>query len=287
MSQSTQAGAQDPQASSARHDPQRPAAPKQGLSRSFGTARTVWALMLREMSTRYGRSPGGYVWAIIEPMGTIFLLAIGFSLIIRSPSLGNSFVLFYATGFLPFHIYQQLALMVARSLTFSRPLLYYPAVSWFDAVLARAILHALTGIMVSYLIMMVILAFTETRAVLDITPILLAGALAIVLGIGIGVLNCALTGLYPTWELIWSIATRPLFLASGIIFVYEDMPRVVQEFLWYNPLLHLTGIIRSGFYPMYAPQYVSVTFVVISALIPAALGLMLLHRHHRAILENG
>lgn len=261
--------------------------PHQGLTRSFATFRTVWALMLREMSTRYGRTPGGYIWAIIEPMGTIFLLAIGFSLIVRSPSLGNSFVLFYATGFLPFNIYQQITVMVSRSLIFSRPLLYYPAVSWIDAVLARFILNALTGIMVSYLIMVILLSFTETRTVLEIPPILLGLTLAIVLGFGVGVMNCALTGLFPTWELIWSIATRPLFLASGIIFVYEDMPRVIQDVLWYNPLMHITGIMRSGFYPMYAPQYVSVTYVLLVALVTAGFGLLLLGRYHREILENG
>ncbi|MDJ0823602.1 MAG: sugar ABC transporter permease, partial [Paracoccaceae bacterium] len=35
--------------------------------RRFATARAVMALMLREMSTSFGRSPGGYLWAILEP----------------------------------------------------------------------------------------------------------------------------------------------------------------------------------------------------------------------------
>ena len=30
----------------------------------FATLRTITALILREMATTYGRSPGGYVWAI-------------------------------------------------------------------------------------------------------------------------------------------------------------------------------------------------------------------------------
>ncbi|WP_260008654.1 hypothetical protein [Leisingera sp. M527] len=60
------------------------------------------------MSTRYGRTPGGYLWAILEPMAAILFLAIGFSLVIRSPSLG-SFLLFYATGFLPFNLYQSIS----------------------------------------------------------------------------------------------------------------------------------------------------------------------------------
>lgn len=55
--------------------------------------RNILALILREMSTRYGRTPGGYVWMIVEPMAGIMLLAVGFSLLLRSPSLGISFLL--------------------------------------------------------------------------------------------------------------------------------------------------------------------------------------------------
>ena len=36
--------------------------------RRFATVRTSVALMLREMVTTYGRSPGGYIWAVVEPV---------------------------------------------------------------------------------------------------------------------------------------------------------------------------------------------------------------------------
>ena len=40
-------------------------------SRACGTLRVVAALVLREMGTRFGRSSGGYLWAIAEPLGGI------------------------------------------------------------------------------------------------------------------------------------------------------------------------------------------------------------------------
>ena len=46
--------------------------PADGMrARRFRSARAVVALMLREMATTYGRSPGGYVWApgYWEPRG--------------------------------------------------------------------------------------------------------------------------------------------------------------------------------------------------------------------------
>ncbi|MGC9371091.1 MAG: ABC transporter permease [Paracoccaceae bacterium] len=254
--------------------------------RSFATGRSILALILREMSTRYGRSPGGYLWAVLEPIGAILMLTFGFSLLLRSPSLGNSFILFYATGYLPLSLYMSTSNMVARAIGFSRPLLVYPSVTWADAVLARWILNTLTGLMVTYLLLAGILAVIDTRIALDILPILAALAMAALIGLGVGVMNCVLFGMFPVWTQVWTIVTRPLFLASGIFFIMEDLPPLAQKILWYNPLIHITGLMRTGFYPMYAPDYVSVVFVLSVALVCTALGLVLLRRYHQDILNS-
>lgn len=264
----------------------RPLARRSLAQRTAQSLRAVGALILREMSTRYGSSPGGYVWALLEPIGAILVLALGFSLIVNAPALGNSFILFYATGFLPFNLYQQVSLTVARAITFSRPLLFYPTVTWFDSVVARFVLSTLTGVMVSFLVAAILVFATQAHPVIEVWPILLGMMLAAVLGLGVGLLNCALMGLFPVWDVVWSIITRPLFIASGILFILEDLPHAIQKILWFNPLIHVIGILRSGFYPLYEASYASVTFVLLCAMIPGALGILLLDRYHRDILEK-
>ncbi|RVV97606.1 sugar ABC transporter permease [Mesobaculum littorinae] len=256
------------------------------MIRRFRTGRTILALMLREMSTRYGRSPGGYLWAVLEPIGGILILAVGFSLLLRSPPLGNNFVLFYATGFVPFTLYQNISDAVARALNFSRPLLQYPVVTWADAVIARFVLNALTGILVGYIVLFGVLMLAETRAVLDMDDILTAFGLALLLGLSIGMLNCVLLGLIDAWGQIWSIVTRPLFLASGVLFLFEDLPSGAQNILWYNPLFHILGLLRAGFYPTYDASYVSEIYVVGFSLVTLFMGTVLLRRYHRAILTR-
>lgn len=263
-----------------------PPEPARMRARRHATARTVIALMLREMSTRYGRSLGGYAWAILEPLGVIIILALAFGMLLRAPSLGTSFILFYASGYLPFHVYQTVSLYVARSLNFSKPLLFYPSVTWVDALLARFILNTLTGFMVAYILLAGLILATDAHIVLDVPPIIESLALTALLGLGVGTLNCALIGLFQTWDVIWSIISRPLFLASGIFFTYEDMPRVAQQFLWYNPLVHVIGILRSGLYPIYNADYASWAYVTGFSLVTMALGLLLLHRYHKDILND-
>ncbi len=260
--------------------------PRRVMTRRFATLRTVLALMLREMSARYGRSPGGYLWAVLEPMGVILLLSIAFGLFMRSPPLGTNFVLFYATGYLPFRVYSDIAGPVARAIAYSRPLLMYPAVTWVDALLARFVLNALTGITVTFIVLMGILMLSDTRVILELQPILMAHVMMMTVALGVGVLNCALFGLLPVWETIWSIAMRPLMLASGVMFIYEHLPPLAQSILWYNPLLHVTGEMRKGFYPMYDASYVTTAYVLLLGLGGMFLGVVLLGRYHRDILNN-
>lgn len=252
----------------------------------FAALRVILALMLREMSTRYGRTPGGYIWGIVEPMAAILFLSIGFSLVLRTAPLGTSFLLFYAAGYLPFNLYLTLSGAIGASIRFSKPLLKYPAVTWLDAVLARFLLNSLTGILITVILIAGILMVVDSQATLNLPPIVEAMVLSMLLGLGVGVINCAISGLFPVWEVIWGILTRPLFLASGILYLFESLPQLAREVLWYNPLIHVVGLMRTGFYPTYTAAHLSPLYVTTVSLILLTMGLLLLGRYHRDILQS-
>lgn len=254
--------------------------------RRHGTPRTIAALVLREMATTYGRSPGGYAWAILEPVAAIAILSVVFSLAFRSPSLGGNFPLFYATAFLPFSLYMGLSNKIAQSIRFSKPLLAYPAVTYTDALLARFILNSATQLMVFCLVIGGIALLYDLRLTVDGPTAMLGLSLAALLGLGVGTLNCYLLSSWPVWEHVWSIVTRPLFIVSGIFFLYEDMPERFREIIWWNPLIHISGLARRAFYPTYDATYVSVPYVLLVACVTLFFGLLLLGRYHRDILAN-
>lgn len=251
----------------------------------FTSARNIMALVLREMGTSSGRIAGGYLWAILEPAGGIALLTVAFSLLFRSPPLGTSFPIFYATGVLPFLFYTDISNKLAQAIRFSKPLLFYPRLTFADALLARLGLAILTQAMVFCVVTGGLLVTEETRVHLDISSVLLGLAMVVSLAFGIGTLNCFLFGMFPVWTRIWSILNRPLFIISCVFFTFESVPRPFQDYLWYNPLVHIIGQVRSGFYPTYEAEFVSYVYVFGLAGVLATGGLLLLHRYHRDLLD--
>lgn len=249
-------------------------------------ARTVVALMLREMATTYGRSAGGYIWALLEPILGVALLSVIFSMAFQKPSLGTNFPLFYATGFLPFTMFNDLTNKVAASLRFSRPFLAYPSVTFMDAMLARVILNALTHATVITIVLSAIFMIFRIPVTIDMASIFEALIMTTILAVGVGTCNCYLMTAFPIYERAWSIATRPLFLMSGIFFLYEVMPEKAQDFLWYNPVLHCVGLLRRGIYPTYEANYVSAGYVMMLSFVLMFFGLLLLVRNYRRLMER-
>jgi capsular polysaccharide transport system permease protein len=252
----------------------------------FTAARAIAALMLREMGATYGRKPGGYVWALLEPIGVIVVLSIGFSLLVRHPPIGNSFLLFFATGFLPFRLYSQMYSKIQGALKYSRPLMAYPRVTWIDVILARFILALLTQSLVIFLAFGGILMMSDTNAIIDPIPILIGLSIVALLGLGVGLINAIVGGIWPVWLSLWSIMSRPLFFISGILFLYESMTDRVQAIIWWNPILHAVSYLRTGFYPTYRADFVSLIYCFAVVFIILPFGLLIMRRWYKTVFES-
>lgn len=252
----------------------------------FQRLRVLFALTVREMSTTFGQSWGGYFWAIAEPLGGILLLSLIFGIALRTPPLGTSFMLFYASGYIPYNTYRVVSSEVTASLRSNRGLLSYPVVTMLDAVLSKFIFSTLTMLLVMVILYGSILATLGQPVNIDFGLVALAFFLGALFGLGVGALNCVLFTFFPVWRSIWKILSRPKFILSGVLFLYEAVPPGMQELLWFNPLAHVIGLMREGIYGGYHPDYVSVPYVVGVSVSLFVTGAYLLRRHATALLDR-
>jgi capsular polysaccharide transport system permease protein len=167
---------------------------------------------------------------------------------VRSPPLGRSFELFYATGLLPFALYAAIATAGITTLQANKGLLVHPAISVFDVLLARTLLEIMTHAAIAALVLPTLIVLL--RVDVDFAPAPLAAALlaAAALGFAVGLGNALLVGFFPTWRQVWAVLNRPMFLASGILFLPTEVPDSIAPLVQANPLAHVVALMRGAFY---------------------------------------
>ncbi|WP_422374624.1 ABC transporter permease [Roseibium sp.] len=241
------------------------------LKRQFAI---TFALIVREMTTRYGNKIGGYMWAVLDPVLTIAILTTVFSAVAHVPPLGRSFALFFATGYAAFYMYRSTSDQVSSAVEANRALLNYPVVMPYDTIISRVILQIITLFVVNMLLFGS-LYFMVPFEKIDLAPIFFASIIAITLGAGVGAANIVWFHLSSTYQQVWGIINRPAFIVSGVFFIPETVPQPFQSILLWNPLVHVIGIFRTGFYPTYRAEFVNLPYVLGLSIFSLAFGMFL------------
>ncbi len=259
--------------------PQRPKPPR------FRMARVVVALILRETGSRDSRASMGFLWNLIEPVASIAILSLVFSLLHMTPRLGSNFPLYYVTGVVPYHLYSSISRKVATSMRYSRNLLGFPSVTVVDLIAARCLLSALTDICILIIMVFALDVYYDLHLRPDMGALLAGLGMAMALGLGIGTLNSVLFPASSVYESAWGVVTGPLVLISGVMFHIEDMPQRIFNILKWNPVAHIVAQMRHAFYPGYEIAWVSPAYVILLAAICFALGLVGLYRYIFDVLD--
>ncbi len=213
--------------------------------------RIVSALLIREMSTRFGNKPGGYIWALLDPVAHVLMLTVIFSAIAHLPPLGSSFTLFFATGYVGFHFYQGTMGYMSDALKANRALLSYPNVAPIDTLVARLVLQLGTMSVVGFIVVIGSMATAKMTSPIYWPPILVSVLAATSLAFGVSLSNTVLFLKSPLYEKIYQIAMKPAFMVSGVFFLPDALPHPFREIISYNPLIHIVALFRKGFYPEY------------------------------------
>ncbi|PZU17849.1 MAG: sugar ABC transporter [Shinella sp.] len=213
--------------------------------------RVVAALLIREMSSRFGNKPGGYIWALLDPAAHIAFLCAIFMSLARAPALGTSFPLFFATGYLAFQFYQATQGFVSAAIKSNQTLLSYPNVAPIDTVVARYLLQFGTTAFVAIVVIATIMLTMRHAPEIRWAFVVEAAFAASLLALGIALFNNVAFVQFPAYEQFFSIISRPMFMISGVFFVPDAIPHPYRDVILFNPVAHVLMLFRKGFYPEY------------------------------------
>lgn len=191
--------------------------------------------------------------------------------------MGTSTSLFLLTGIVPYFLFSKLAGYLSGAVVSNRTLLFLPPVKVLDVIVARVVLEATTFLFVSF-ILFVILYLTGVADAVPYDPltVMAACALAIGLGVAIGLINIVLASYTHNWMIFFGVLTFPLWMFSGIFFLPEQVPQPFRDYLLYNPVMHIVLLFRMSFYPTYRAPYLDADYAmgVTAAVLALALALM-------------
>lgn len=219
--------------------------------RLFG--RVVGALILRESRTRFGRNRFGYAWAIVEPAAWIFLFVFLHGLLADYPPYGQSSILFFASGVLPYRLYSSLAGRISSAITANAALLTYPVVRPFDTIVARMVLESGTLLVVMLGAWFLLYLSEDIQIIHHPTTVLFAIFAIILFGSALGAFNAIVSALFPSWERIFGLFAMPIMVTSGMFYVPSQMPPIILDILRWQPLLNGIEWFRTGIYLDYTP----------------------------------
>jgi capsular polysaccharide transport system permease protein len=247
--------------------------------------RVVWALMLRETKTLFGKHKLGYLWAVINAVYQVGVFWLIRELVGFHPPHGMSTPVFLLGGFIPWLIFSKGVSNGMSAVWANRSLLTYPQIFPLDPLIARILLQTAMQILVFILLLCVALGIGQHVEIENPHAILLALLLALLFGFGGGAICSALNLMWPITSQLVPMVTRVLFFTSGIFYSVVDLPWSARKILIFNPLTHIIEYMRQGFVSDYGKQYISLLYAFSFALVMLVVGL-LLERYSRRFLDR-
>ena len=223
--------------------------------------RVLYALMLREARTRYGRRRAGYLWGLVEPLMHIAFFYLVYKFIrMRHPPLGDSLFVFLATGLVPFIGWRNMFMRVQGGYGSNAGLLVFPSVTMMDAFVGRALLELATWILVLILIFSGMIAYGAPfpQDVLKLVSAILA---LFMIAFGLGLCLGVITEFVPSIGSFWRFVRRFLYWFSGAFFLPDTLPAVMRDILAWNPILHGITLFREGYYFGYESKMLDVGYL--------------------------
>ncbi|MCC5788790.1 MAG: ABC transporter permease [Opitutales bacterium] len=248
----------------------------------------VFGVFNRELANRFGRFSLGYIWAPLEPLLYITVLSVIRTQLASGPIAGIHPVVFFASGVLPFILFQIVQVTSLSCVESNTGLFNYQRVKPADIFAARFLLEVLIILTVALLLFPCLYFFGMEFVLNDFLYLLVVSVLFLMFVAGLGLI-CTVMG--PFWNESKKILPnfiRPFFFISGIFFPLSDIPPEMRERLTWNPLLHALELFRHAAFEGYqvSPE-VSLNFLFWSALLSLTTGLVVYRLCRVKIVTSG
>lgn len=242
--------------------------------------RVIHALMIRELTTRFGRENIGFLWIMVEPLLFAGLVAIMWRVMIGPEEHGLEIVAFVVSGYLPLTLFRHCVGRIAAVFQANSSLMYHRQVKVVDFVIVRLLIELLGGMMAYLFVAAILIPFDQFPVPNDIGMLIAGWMLYFLVTASICLVIAPLSEMSEVLEKFIPVTTYIMIPFSGAFTMASFLTPSVREALLWSPFVHGMEMMRKGLWGDEVRAYYDPTVPIVFSMVLIPIGLALC-RHVR------
>ena len=237
--------------------------------------RVLKALLIRELSTRFGRENIGFLWMMVEPLLFPALVAVMWRILKGPEEHGISIIAYVITGYVPLTMFRHAISRSAGVFTANSSLMYHRQIRLLDFILVRFLIEVI-GSMMSFVLIAVILIRLDLFPIPDNAGYIVAGwFLYCLFTFSLCLILTPLSEISEIVEKFIPITTYIMIPFSGTFNQVSWLSPNVQEIMIWSPYVDAMEMIRLGVFGSEVEPHFNVWIPLGESLACFVVGLML------------
>lgn len=240
--------------------------------------RVIFALLMREVMTRFGRHNLGFLWLFVEPM--IFTLGVTTLWTATKAVHGSSLpiVPFAVSGYSSVLLWRNMPARCIGAVDPNRTLLYHRNVKVLDIYMSRLLLEV-AGATTSFIALTVFFSGIGWMDLPeDLLKIMFGWVMLAWFGSALAILLGSLSEEYEIVEKLWHPASYLLFPLSGAGYIVDALPQSAQKLALILPMVNGVELLREGYFGTHITAHYDLPYMAICNLAMTFVALAQLHK---------
>ncbi|WP_459625529.1 ABC transporter permease [Burkholderia sp. 3C] len=246
--------------------------------------RVLYALLMREIITRYGRHNIGFAWLFAEPMlfsiGVVILWNVAHN---EGTSHHISAIAYSLTGYSTILVWRNTIGRCVMAVEPNASLLYHRNVRVIDFFLARILLELLGTTMSMIILFIFFMSIGLIPLPHDVMSMLIGWVLLCWYAAAMGLLVGGLVEFSEVVERLWHPIAYFQLPVSGALVMAAWLPESARNIVQKFPVANCVELFRHGYYGNEIRTYYDITYVVLCNLVLTCLGLFVVSAAARRV----
>jgi len=218
--------------------------------------RVISALMLRELTTRFGRENIGFLWVMVEPLLFAVLVGVAWRAMKGPYEAGVDIIAFVVTGYIPLVFFRSTVSRAVSSFTANGSLMYHRQVKILDLILVRFLVEFIGHMMAYLFISITLLSIGLFPIPYDLGYIILGWIYYSLFTFSIAIVVAPLSEMSEVVEKLVPVTTYLMVPFSGAFYFVSALHSDAATAVLYSPPVHGMEMMRLGvFGPTIDPHY--------------------------------